>query len=282
MSKLRQALHDEITLRGYSECTRKSYVYAVEQLAAFVNQPISTLNDGQLQQFFKYLSLKKRLSPATIMLHLNAIHFLYEHVLHKSFDIRICWPKRQHKIPELLSKSEVKGILAQVDSERYRVMLALMYACGLRISELLNLKVSDIDGERETIKVRQGKGGRDRFVVVPPSALHMLRCYWQHYHPSDWLFPSNIDGRGPLHATSLRKQLKAAWRRSGVKKACSPHSFRHAYATHQLEAGMPLHQLQHQLGHRDVKTTSRYLHWLPELGNSGKDLLADWEVGDGQ
>ena len=206
MSKLRQALHDEITLRGYSECTRKSYVYAVEQLSAFVSQPISTLTDGQLQQFFRHLSLKKKLSPATIMLHLNAIHFLYEHVLHKTFDIRICWPKREHKIPELLSKSEIKAILAQVQNEKYRVMLALIYACGLRISELLNLKVSDIDGERKTIKVRQGKGKRDRFVVVSPSALHMLRCYWQHFHPRDWLFPSNTGGCGPLHATSLRKE----------------------------------------------------------------------------
>ena len=281
MSKLRQALNNEITLRGYSERTRQSYVYAVEQLAKFVNQPISTLTDLQLEQYFRHLSLDKKLSRSTILLQLNGIHFLFKYVLHKSFDIRVCWPKRQKKIPELLSRSEVKAIIDEVSNEKYQVMLSVMYGCGLRISELLNLKVKDIDGERETLKVSNGKGGKDRFVVVPPSVLTLLRYYWCRYHPIDWLFPSSHSGGQPLHQSCLRKQLKAAWLRSGVSKRCSPHSFRHAFATHQLEAGMPLHQLQHQLGHSDVKTTSRYLHWLPELDNHGKDLLADWEVTNG-
>ena len=278
MSKLRQALHNEITLRGYSERTRESYVYAVERLAKYVDQPISTLTDKQLEQYFRYLALNKKLSRATILLQLNGIHFLYKHVLHKSFDIQVSWPKQRQKIPELLSKAEVKAIIAQVTNEKYRVMLSVLYGCGLRISELLHLKVSDIDGERETLKIRQGKGGKDRFVVVPPSVLTRLRLYWCHYHPTHWLFPSQTGTHGPLHQSSLRKQLNAAWQRSGITKPCSPHSFRHAFATHQLEAGMPLHQLQHQLGHGDVKTTSRYLLWLPELSHGGRDLLAQWEI----
>lgn len=265
MSKLRHALHQEITVRGYSERTRQSYIYAIEQLAGYVEQPLSRLTDEHLQRYFRHLSTEKKLSRATILLHLNAINFLYKHVLHKTFKIDICWPKGKQKIPELLSKREVKTIIDNVTSEKYRVMLMVLYGCGLRISELLSLMVKDIDGERQTLKVREGKGGKDRFVIVPPSLMHVLRCYWRHYHPTYWLFPSQRNNAERLHESSVRKQLKAALHRSGLDRSCSPHSFRHAFATHQLEAGMSLHQLQHQLGHNDVKTTSRYLHWLPEL-----------------
>jgi len=276
MSKLRQAFHLEITLRGYSERTRQSYIYAIEGLANYVQQPLSRLEDKQLQGYFRHLSLDKQLSRATIVLHVNAINFLYKYVLHKTFNVDICWPKRKQKIPELLSRAEVKRVIEQMGNEKYRVMLMLLYGCGLRISEVLNLKVSDIDGERQTLKVREGKGGKDRFVIIPPSVLTVLRHYWSHYHPMDWLFPSQHTPEVALHPSSLRKQVKLAWVKSGISKSCSPHSFRHAFATHQLEAGMSLHQLQHQLGHSDVKTTSRYLHWLPELHNDGVDLLATW------
>ena len=278
MSQLRQAFHQEITLRGYSKRTRESYIYAIEGLSRFVQQPLHRLSDSQLQDYFRHLSLNKQLSRATILLHLNAVNFLYKHVLHKSFDIAICWPKRKQKIPDLLSKLEVRTIIERVDNEKYRVMLMLLYGCGLRISEVLNLKVSDIDGERQTLKIREGKGGKGRFVIIPSSVLTLLRYYWCHYHPTSWLFPSGRNRDEQLHQSSLRKQVKQAWRKSGVVKSCSPHSFRHAFATHQLEAGMSLHQLQHQLGHSDVKTTSRYLHWLPELHNNGVDLLVDWGV----
>lgn len=279
MSKLRQALHEEITLRGYSPRTRESYVYAIEQLASYFDQPVSTLTDGQLEQYFRYLALDKKLSRSTILLQLNGIHFLYQNVLHKSFTVNVSWPKKTQKIPELLSKNEVRQVIGHVRDEKYHTMLAVLYACGLRISELLHLKVSDIDGERETLKVRQGKGGKDRFVVVSRSTLMLLRLYWCRYHPTDWLFPAT-GRKQPLHESSLRKQLKTALRLSGITKRCSAHSFRHAFATHQLEAGMPLHQLQHQLGHSDVRTTSRYLHWLPQLGHGGVDLLSGWEQGD--
>ena len=133
-------------------------------------------------------------------------------------------------------------------------------------------------GERRTFKIRLGKGNKDRFVVIPPSLLSQLRQYWCHEHPQGWLFPTCFRGDYPISDSALRKKLKATLQEVRINKRFSPHSFRHAYATHQLEAGMPLHQLQHQLGHNDVRTTSRYLHWLPELSNQGRDLLAGWEV----
>ena len=199
-------------------------------------------------------------------------------MLHREFAIKVSWPKKQYKIPELMSRTEVQAIIQHCTPEKYRVMLSILYGCGLRISELLNLKVQDIDGERRTFKIRLGKGNKDRFVVIPPSLLDQLRRYWCHEHPRDWLFPTSLRGNYPISDSSLRKKLKTTLQMTGINKRYSPHSFRHAYATHQLESGMPLHQLQHQLGHNNVRTTSRYLHWLPELSNQGRDLLAGWEV----
>jgi integrase/recombinase XerD len=278
MNTLLQQLCDEINARGYSQKTLSAYLAANEHLIRYFDQPITAITDEALAAYFKYLSLDKKLSRATIALKLNAIHFLFAHVLHREFTIKVSWPKKQYKIPELLSHAEVQSIIQHCTPEKYRVMLSILYACGLRISELLNLKVRDIDGERRTFKIRQGKGNKDRFVVIPPSLLQQLRRYWCHDHPRDWLFPISIRGNYPISDSSLRKKLKATLQIAGIAKRCSPHSFRHAYATHQLEAGMPLHQLQHQLGHNDVRTTARYLHWLPELSDQGQDLLAGWEV----
>lgn len=278
MNILLQQLSDEINARGYSQKTLSAYLAANDHLIRYFDQPITTVSDEALGAYFKHLSLDKKLSRATIALKLNAIHFLYSNVLHREFAIKVSWPKKQYKIPELMSRTEVQAIIQHCTPEKYRVMLSILYGCGLRISELLNLKVQDIDGERRTFKIRLGKGDKDRFVVIPPSLLDQLRRYWCHEHPRDWLFPTSLRGNYPISDSSLRKKLKATLQMTGINKRYSPHSFRHAYATHQLESGMPLHQLQHQLGHNNVRTTSRYLHWLPELSNQGRDLLAGWEV----
>jgi len=278
MNILLQQLSDEINARGYSQKTLSAYLAANDHLIRYFDQPITAISDEALGAYFRHLSLDKKLSRATIVLKLNAIHFLYTNVLHREFAIKVSWPKKQYKIPELMSRTEVQAIIQHCTPEKYRVMLSILYGCGLRISELLNLKVQDIDGERRTFKIKLGKGNKDRFVVIPPSLLDQLRRYWCHEHPRDWLFPTSLRGNYPISDSSLRKKLKATLQMTGINKRYSPHNFRHAYATHQLESGMPLHQLQHQLGHNNVVTTSRYLHWLPELSNQGRDLLAGWEV----
>jgi site-specific recombinase XerD len=278
MNILLQQLTDEINARGYSDKTLQAYLAANQHLIRYFDEPITSITDEALGKYFNHLSLDKNLSRATIALKLNAIHFLYVNVLQREFTINVRWPKKQYKIPELMSRAEVQSIIQHCKPEKYCLMLSILYGCGLRISELLNLKVPDIDGERSTFKIRLGKGNKDRFVVIPPSLLRRLRLYWCHYHPEDWLFPTGLRGNYPMSESSLRRKLKETLKTLGIEKRCSPHSFRHAFATHQLEAGMPLHQLQHQLGHTNVRTTSRYLHWLPELSNQGRDLLAGWEV----
>ncbi|MBQ4864807.1 tyrosine-type recombinase/integrase [Pseudoalteromonas sp. MMG013] len=158
---------------------------------------------------------------------------------------------------------------------RLKTLIMVCYGCGLRIGELLRIKVKDIDGQRKTILIEQGKGDKSRYVVVSESVLKQLRCYWKMYHPTGWMFYSRWFMDKPMSPSSFRKSLKKQSHSIGLQQ-CNPHALRHAYATHQLESGMPLHQLQHQLGHSDIKTTQSYLHWLPELGHGGIDLLADW------
>lgn len=275
MSSLLQQFHDEISLRGYSARTRNAYLYAITQLQQYANQPLDNITDEQLTAYFRYLNLERHHSRATLKLQLNGIHFLYEHVLGRDFTVQLSLPKRPHKLPQLLSCQDIAALLYHCQSLKQRAMLALCYGCGLRVSELTHIKVADIDGQRQLLKVCQGKGACDRWVILSPTLLTLLRQYWQAYHPVEWLFASTYhDVVYPLHESTFRKALAKAARLASITKPCSPHSLRHAYATHQLQAGMPLHQLQAQLGHHSIKSTERYLHWSPELGHQGRDLLA--------
>lgn len=278
MTPLRQALIDECKIRGYSNRTRDSYLYAVTQLAKYYHQSPDTVSDEQLEQYFRSLSLERGLSSATIHLQLNGIHFLYKYVLKRTFSIDIVWPKQPRSIPTLLSKVEVKQIVAHCRHEKYRTMLKVYYGCGLRLNELIHVKVKDIDRARKTLRIHNGKGNKDRDVVMTESVLQLLRAYWLHFRATDWLFYSSRGMAFKVGDTSVQKAFREAVRRAGVSKKCSVHSLRHAYATHQLESGMPLNQLQQQLGHADIRTTQTYLHWLPELNNGAQDLMAGWDV----
>lgn len=281
MKSLRQALFEECKIRGYSERTQASYLYAINQLSQYYHQSPDTISDEQLEQYFRSLSLERNLSSATIRLQLNGISFFYKCVLKRGFSIDIVWPKRPQRIPELLSKAEIKRIVMACQHDKYRTMFQVYYGCGLRLNELIHVKVGDIDGARHTLRIHQGKGHKDRDVVLTDSVLRLLREYWLRYRSGEWLFYSSHIVRGtPVSETSVQKAFRGAVKQAGITKPCSIHSLRHAYATHQLESGMPLNQLQQQMGHADIRTTQRYLHWLPELNNGAKDLLAGWGVSD--
>jgi integrase/recombinase XerD len=280
MVSFRQALMEECKIRGYSERTQTSYLNAVNQLTTYYHQSPDTISDEQLAAYFRSLSLERNLSSATIRLQLNGMSFFYKNVLKRSFSIDIVWPKRPQRIPELLSKAEIKRIVMACQHDKYRTMFQVYYGCGLRLNELIHVKVGDIDGARRTLRIHQGKGQKDRDVVLTDSVLRVLREYWIRYRSGEWLFYSSHIVRGtPVSETSVQKAFRGAVKLAGITKQCSIHSLRHAYATHQLEGGMPLNQLQQQLGHSDIRTTQRYLHWLPELNNGTRDLLAGWLGG---
>jgi len=279
MTPLREKMIDAMLVRGFSNRTQKSYLHAVSQLATYYHRTPEVLTSNQLQDYFLYLVKQRKLSAASCRLYLNGIRFLYLQVLNWSeFDIELHTPKRPQRIPELLSQREVACILSACHNAKHRVMLTTCYACGLRVSELVALQVKQIDSDRNIIRIEQAKGGKDRHVILTHHLLIVLREYWQRFHPEAWLFYGR-DKQVGLHMATAQKVFKKAKHDAGITKVGGIHGLRHAYATHQLEAGMPVHQLQRLLGHNSVKTTMRYAHWIPtQPRDRDVDLLAGLEV----
>ena len=282
MTPLRQKMIDAMLVRGFAERTRQSYLDAVRQLAQYYQCSPEVLDTEQIQAYFLYLVKQRHLSPASCRLYLNGIRFLYLQVLGwEAFEITIHTPKRAQRIPELLSRGEVARLLSACTNFKHRVMLTTCYACGLRVSELMALQVKQIDAERHVIRIEQAKGAKDRQVILGDQLLVLLRQYWQQYRPESWLFYGR-DRHLALSITSAQKVFKRSKQRAGINKIGGIHSLRHAYATHQLEAGMPVHQLQRLLGHNNLQSTMRYVHWMPSHQHDvGMDLLAALEVHHG-
>jgi integrase len=275
---------EAMQLRGFSPRTHESYLYAVAALAEHYKCPPDRLDLEQIQAYLKYLALERGLSGASCRLYLNGIRFFYLQVLKRpSFEVKLIVPKKAQRIPELLTHAEVRRLLQACPNPKHRMMLTLCYGCGLRRSELVGVRVRHVDGERRALRIEQGKGRKDRHVALGEQLLVALRAYWRRFRPGDWLFPSAHAPDTPVSESTACKVYHGARARAGIDKPGGIHSLRHAYATHQLEAGMPIHQLQYQLGHTSLRTTQRYLHWVPGAGSSqggARDLIAALEVGD--
>jgi integrase len=275
MTPLRQRMITAMQMHGYSPRTHQSYLAAVRGLAKYTHRSPDSLNREDLRGYFEYLVTERHLAPASVRLSYNGIRFLYLQVLHwNTLDLDVVLPKREQRIPELLTRVEVAAILDACPAGRYRSMLMLAYGCGLRLSEVLAVRVADIDGERKLLRVRQGKGAKDRLLPLSPTLLAQLRAHWRLYRPADWLFAGRTGA--PLSTTSLQKAYTRAKAQAGVTKVGGIHALRHAYATHQLAAGLPVERLQRLMGHTSIHTTLRYVHWLPSAGDGegALDLIA--------
>ncbi len=281
MTPLRQKMIDAMLVRGFAQRTQHSYLDAVTKLALHYHRCPSRISKDEIQAYFLYLVKERHLSPASCRLYLNAIRFLYVKVLGNdqlvfTFDV----PKRKQRIPELLTRDEVASILTAATNLKKRALLALCYGCGLRVSELTTLQVSDIDAERHLLCVTQGKGYKDRRVIISTGLLKYLRCYWQIFRPCQWLFYST-NVTQPYSIQSIQRTFTRAKQTAGINKIGGIHSLRHAYATHQLAAGMPIHILKQQLGHKNIHSTLRYVHWIPNYqAGMGVDLIADLAMAD--
>jgi integrase/recombinase XerD len=281
MTPLRQKMIDAMLVRGFAQRTQHSYLDAVTKLAMYYHCCPSRISKDEIQAYFLYLVKERHLSAASCRLYLNAIRFLYVKVLgNDQLVFRFDVPKRKQKIPELLTHNEVADILKATANLKWRALLALCYGCGLRVSELAVLRVSDIDGERHLLRVTQGKGHKDRSVILSAYLLEYLQRYWRMFHPCQWLFYStNVTQSYSI--SSIQRAFTHAKQVAGVNKIGGIHSLRHAYATHQLAAGMPIHILKQQLGHKDIHSTLRYVHWVPNYQEGkGIDLVAKLEVCD--
>lgn len=276
MTPLRQSMITAMEQRGFSPRTQESYLYAVQKLAAYYHRSPERLGAEQLRGFITYLATERKLAPASCRLYFNGLMFLYREVLHWHTEgLGIVLPKRAQRIPELLTRAEVAALVDACADPMHRTILRCAYGCGLRLGELVRLRVRDIDSERMVLHIDQGKGAKDRLVRLSPTLLAELRVHWRYCRPEHWLFPGR-GGKAPLSETSVQKAYTRAKAAAGITKHGGIHSLRHAYASHQLAAGMAVSELQHQLGHRHVSSTLRYLHWLPNYREQGggADLLA--------
>jgi integrase/recombinase XerD len=260
MTSLRRRMTEDMQVRNLSPHTQASYVQQVSLFARHFNQSPEVLGPEEIRSYQVYLTNEKELSPGSILIAVAALRFLYKVTLHKDWSLEeiIPAPKKPQKLPVVLSPEEVLQFLSCVHSIKHRTILTVCYAAGLRISEAISLKVPDIDNKRMVIRVEQGKCQKDRYVMLSPKLLEVLRAWWPVEKPKQWLFPGDRVGS---HITKDAVELacQKAHRRCGIPKPITPHSLRHCFATHLLESGTDVRTIQLLLGHRSLVTTARYL-----------------------
>jgi integrase/recombinase XerD len=281
MTPLRQRFQHDLQLRNYRPRTIQTYTEAVARFARHCGRSPEFLRPDDIRSYQLYLLHERRASWSTFNQVVSALRFLYRVTLPRPWAVeQIPYGKRPKSLPAVLSREEVVQLFAAVPLPVYRVLMQTAYAAGLRLSEVVRLRVTDIDSRRMLVWVRQGKGGKDRCVPLSPRLLALLRAYWQQYRPTTWLFPGGTPA-GHRSLGGVQRACHEAVQRAGFTKKVSMHTLRHSYATHLLEAGTDLRTLQRLLGHTDLDTTARYTHLTQPLlagTPSPLDLLPETAV----
>jgi integrase/recombinase XerD len=260
MTPLRQRMLEDMKIRNLSANTQKRYVDRVAAFAKHFGKSPDLLGPEDVRAYQVYLTQDKKLSSSTMNVTVCALRFLYQVTLQRWWAIdRINFARTGRKLPIVLSPEEVIQFFQAIRGMKYRAVLITAYAAGLRVSEVTRLKVADIDSKRMAIRVEQGKGQKDRYVMLSPRLLTLLREYWKEYRPSPWLFPGRTPDQ-PISSASVRQVCLEAGLASGLTKRVTPHILRHSFATHLLEAGTDLRKIQVLLGHRSPTCTARYTH----------------------
>jgi site-specific recombinase XerD len=251
---------EDLQVRNLSVHTQRSYLEQVSRFARHFDKSPAELGPEEIRAYQVYLTNEKKLAPASIVIAVSALRFLYKVTLQRqwSMDEVIPAPKKPQTLPVVLSPEEVLRFLDSVASPKHRTILTTCYAAGLRISEAVRLTSPVIDSRRMVIRIAQGKGQKDRYVMLSPKLLAILRDWWRRERPTTWLFPGERPGQ---HVTRNAVELacRKAHRRSRIPKPVTPHSMRHAFAVHLLETGTDVRTIQLLLGHRSLATTARYL-----------------------
>jgi site-specific recombinase XerD len=252
---------EELQLRNLSPVTASAYLKIVERFARHFHASPEHLGPEQVRRWLLYLVNDRKVSASTLQVHRAALHFLYVATLKQPwFDDAIPRPKQIRKLPGVIAASAIADMLNRTVNLKQWTIIATLYATALRVSELTRLQVSDIDSRRMVIHVRHGKGRIPRDIALSPALLERLRIYCRRYKPSLWLFPSRRHAGEFMEERTIRYICRSAGRRAGLKQRVYPHLFRHACATHMLEAGADLRTIQHLLGHASISTTACYLH----------------------
>jgi site-specific recombinase XerD len=251
---------EDMQVRNLSPLTQRTYLDHVSRFARRFGQSPARLGPEEIRAYQVYLATDKQLAPASIVITVAALRFLYTVTLQKPWSVAavIPGPKMPKTLPVVLSPAEVVRFLESVTIPKQRVILTTCYAAGLRVSEAVHLTIPAIDSQRMVLRIEQGKGRKDRYVMLSPTLLEILREWWRVSRPRHWLFPGDRPGC-PITTHAVDRACQQAHRRSGLAKPITPHALRHAFAVHLLEAGTDVRTIQVLLGHRSLATTARYL-----------------------
>ena len=271
MTPLRNRMIEDLQLRGYSDGTQTLYVNAVRQLCEHYDKSPGRITEEELRDYFLYGKNVKKWARSTSTIALCGIKFFFENTIKRPWPtLLFIRPGHEKKLPVVLSRDEVRAILSNLELLRYRACLTTIYACGLRVSEGINLRVEHIDSARGFIHVQGSKGKmgkKDRYVPLPKKTLQLLRQQWKSHRNKVWLFPSaGHSGKDmpcatrPISKSSVNSAFRKALKTAGISKKATVHSLRHSWATHLLEAGVNLRLIQVWLGHKSPSTTSIYTH----------------------
>ena len=260
MTSLRHRMIEDMPVRNLSPHTQSTYVLQASLFARHFSRPPDQLGPEEIRAYQVYLTNEKKLAPSSVLIAVSALRFLYKVTLHKDWTLEdvIPAPKKPQKLPVVLSPEEVLRFLGCVTIPKHRTILTTCYAAGLRVSEAVRLKPTEIDSHRMVIRVELGKGQKDRYVMLSPKLLEILRAWWRLEKPKPWLFPGQFPGRH-ISTEAVEDACHEARQASRISKPITPHSMRHAFAVHLLERGTDVRTIQLLLGHRSLATTARYL-----------------------
>jgi site-specific recombinase XerD len=260
MSELREKMKIDMELRGYSPGTIKGYIRQVSNFAIFYNKSPKFLGEKEIRNYLHYCIMERKLSEATVNFINASLKFFYTKTLNRYWNIdKISRIKESKKLPAVLSPDEVKSIFDVTENLKHKTILMTVYSAGLRVSEVCNLKITDIDSKNMQILIRKGKGKKDRYSLLSKANLEILKKYWIKYHPVEYLFSGN--GRtDAITPRSVQKMLEKSIKKTEITKNATVHTLRHSFATHLLDAGTDICHIQRLLGHTRITTTTIYLH----------------------
>ena len=260
MGKLREQMKMDLKLKGYSPKTQVAYLGYMKNFVRYFGRSPAKMGEKEIREYLYHLITGRDLGDSSINSAYSALKFFYETTLCRDWNVaKIPRRKTEKRLPVVLDGSEIKQLLAVTTNLKHRALLMTTYSAGLRVSETAHLKVCDVDSKRMQLRVAQGKGKKDRYALLSPVTLNLLRDYWRQYRPFSWLFPGRSPER-PISTRSIQKVFKDAKRKAGIKKPATVHTLRHSFATHLLEAGTDIYRVQKLMGHTTPKTTTIYIH----------------------
>jgi integrase/recombinase XerD len=277
-----ERMREELVRRNFSPSTIRTYLHAIEVFQQHISKPLEDAGPDDIRHHQVYLLEDRKLAKGTVVLHVSALRFLYVRVLkRREMKEDLPYPKRPKRLPVVLSREEVGHLIDSAKNLFHRTMLVTLYGTGVRRSELRRLKVGNIDSQRMLLRVEHGKGGIDRDVPLTPQLLETLREYWRWMRPKTYLFPGTVNGwraDKPITSKVVWEAVHDASLKAGIRKRVTPHTLRHTYATHLLEAGADLRTIQVLLGHADLSHTTVYLHLSQKHLQAAPNLLEQIQV----